>query len=232
MSHIHQQKTEADTCREYVLPKLQAAGWDTPPHSLAEQRTFTDGRIIVAGKKVKRGKPKRADYLLRFRRDFTIAVVEAKKEAKKPGDGMQQARDYAKTLGLKFAYSTNGKGIVEFDYFTGLERVVETFPTPDELWQRYRKGQGITDDAKAKLLLEPYSLFAGKKPRYYQEIAVNRAVEAILSGKKRVLLTMATGVGKTFIGYQVCWKLWNAKWNRTGRVGRPKIRVLPVSVRK
>ena len=223
MSHIHQQKTEADTCREYVLPKLQAAGWDTPPHSLAEQRTFTDGRIIVAGKKVKRGKPKRADYLLRFRRDFTIAVVEAKKEAKKPGDGMQQARDYAKTLGLKFAYSTNGKGIVEFDYFTGLERVVETFPTPDELWQRYRKGQGITDDAKAKLLLEPYSLFAGKKPRYYQEIAVNRAVEAILSGKKRVLLTMATGVGKTFIGYQVCWKLWNAKWNRTGRVGRPKI---------
>ena len=223
MARISGKKSEADTCREYVLPKLQEAGWDTPPHSLAEQRTFTDGRIIVAGKKVRRGKPKRADYLLRYRRDFTIAVLEAKKEAKKPGDGMQQAKEYAEILGLKFAYATNGKGIVEFDYFTGLEREIETFPTPEELWQRYRKGQGITKDDTAKLLLEPYSLIPGKKPRYYQEIAINRSAEAILSGQKRVLLTMATGVGKTFIGYQICWKLWTARWNRTGRVGRPKI---------
>jgi len=96
--------TEADTCRKYVVPKLVDAGWDTEPHSLAEQRTFTDGRIFVAGTNTRRGKQKRADYLLRYTRDFAIAVVEAKPEYKKPGDGLQQAKDYAEILGLKFAY--------------------------------------------------------------------------------------------------------------------------------
>lgn len=101
--------TEADTCRKYVVPKLTDAGWDTEPHSIAEQRTFTDGRIIVAGGKVRRGKQKRADYLLRYTRDFPIAVVEAKPEYKTPSAGLGQAKDYAQTLSLKFAYSTNGQ---------------------------------------------------------------------------------------------------------------------------
>lgn len=107
--------TEADTCRKYVLPKLIDSGWDNDPHSFTEQKTFTDGRIIVIGQKIKRQKQKRADYLLRYTRDFMIAVVEAKAAYKLPGDGLGQAKEYAEILGLKFAYSTNGHGIIEFD---------------------------------------------------------------------------------------------------------------------
>lgn len=127
---------EADTCRKYVLPRLQSAGWDAPPHDFTEQRTFTDGRIVPVGPRAIRRKQKRADYLLRTTRDFTIAVVEAKADYKNPGDGLQQAKDYAEVLGLKFAYATNGRGIVEFDYTTGLERAIDAFPTPAELWSR------------------------------------------------------------------------------------------------
>ena len=101
--------TEADTCRKYVLPKLIEAEWDEDPHSFTEQKTFTDGRIVVAGNKIRRRPQKRADYLLRFTRDFMIAVVEAKAAYKKPADGLQQAKDYAEVLGLKFAYSTKGR---------------------------------------------------------------------------------------------------------------------------
>jgi type I restriction enzyme R subunit len=107
---------EAETCRTLVRPKLEAAGWDNAPHSVGGQVSFTDGRIIVAGSKAVRGEQKRADFLLRYRRDLTLAVVEAKKFSKPPGTGMQQAKDYADILGLRFAYSTNGTEIVEFDY--------------------------------------------------------------------------------------------------------------------
>src|SRR5271169_2037396 len=119
--------TEADTCRKFVVPKLQAAGWDSDPHSIAEQRSFTDGRIVVRGAKAERKKGKRADYLLRYTRDFPIAVTEAKAEYKEAVEGLQQAKDYAEILGLKFAYATNGKQIIEFDFLTGIERPVETF---------------------------------------------------------------------------------------------------------
>ncbi len=105
---------EADTCKRYVVPRLLKAGWDEPPRSIIEQRTFTDGRISVAGAKARRGPRKRADYLLQYTRDFAIAVVEAKAAYKSPGTGLQQAKDYAEILGLKFAYATNGEGIVEF----------------------------------------------------------------------------------------------------------------------
>ena len=213
---------EADTCRKYVVPKLQAAGWDTEPHAIAEQRTFTDGRIIVAGGKVRRGEQKRADYLLRYRRDFSIAVVEAKASYKTPGTGMGQAKDYAQVLGLRFAYSTNGHGIVEFDFTTGLERELVSFPTPEELWRRLRAEQPIAAEAEAKLL-EPLRPAPEKPPRYYQELAVNRTVQAILQGQKRVLLTMATGTGKTDVAFHICWKLWSSRWNRTGEHRKPKI---------
>ena len=110
---------EADTCRNYVVPLLQAAGWDAQPHRINEQVTFTDGRIILAGRQVKRGGQKRADYILRYTRDLPLAVVEAKAGYRTPADGLQQAKDYAEVLDLKFAYATNGHGIVEFDYLTG-----------------------------------------------------------------------------------------------------------------
>ena len=213
---------EADTCRKYVLPKLTDAGWDEEPRSFTEQKTFTDGRIVVIGEKVKRRPQKRADYLLRYTRDFTIAVVEAKAEYRTPGQGLQQAKDYAEILGLKFAYATNGHGMVEFDYFTGQERLLIAFPSPDELWQRWQAGQQVSGDV-AKSLLTPAYHLSGKTPRYYQEIAINRTVQAILQGKQRILLTMATGTGKTVVAFQICWKLWNARWNRTGEYRRPRI---------
>src|SRR5688572_30287728 len=129
--------TEADTCRKFVVPKLQAVGWDNEPHSIAEQRTITDGRIVPVGKGFVRKPPRRVDYLLRFRRDFPLAVVEAKAGYKSAADGMQQAKQYAEMLGLKFAYATNGHEIIEFDYFRGHETVCVGYPAPAELWKRY-----------------------------------------------------------------------------------------------
>src|SRR6266480_1259866 len=130
--------TDADTCRTLITPKLQAAGWDSDPHSITEQRFFTDGRIVVHGNTATRRKGKRADYILRYTRDFPIAVVEAKSEDEHATTGLQQAKDYAEILKFKFAYATNGKTIIEFDYITGLEREISAFPTPDELWSRLR----------------------------------------------------------------------------------------------
>jgi type I restriction enzyme R subunit len=218
-----QMTTEADTCREHITPALQEAGWDTPPHSIAEQRTFTDGRIVPVGDKIHRLQQKRADYLLRYTRDFTLAVVEAKAEDHDAAEGMQQAKDYAEILGLKFAYATNGPEILEFDFTTGLEQEIHRYPTPGELLARWRKAEKLDEDEILDRLLAPYSVVAGKTPRYYQEIAINRAVQAILQGRKRVLLTMATGTGKTFVAFQICWKLWSSRWNRTGEYRRPKI---------
>jgi type I restriction enzyme R subunit len=214
--------TEADTCRKYVLPKLIEAGWDDEPHSFTEQRTFTDGRIVVSGGKIRRKKQKRADYLLRHTLDFPIAVVEAKADYRLPGDGMQQAKEYADILDLKFAYSTNGTGIIEFDFLTGEERGLSQFPTPKELWDRLCSSQSLSDEMTEKLLT-PSSPLTGKTPRYYQQIAVNRTIRAILKGERRVLITMATGTGKTYVAFEICWKLWESRWNRTGEHRRPKI---------
>ncbi|MBI2461711.1 MAG: DEAD/DEAH box helicase, partial [Candidatus Rokubacteria bacterium] len=158
--------TEADTCRKYVLPKLHAAGWTDD--QISEQRTFTDGRIVVSGNKVLRRPQKRADYLLRYTRDFTIAVIEAKAAYKNAGDGLQQAKGYAQILGLKFAYATNGHGIVEHDFLTGLERDLDAFPAPSELWQRLRKSEGIDSEEVTSRFLSPSYHLSGKSPRYYQ----------------------------------------------------------------
>jgi type I restriction enzyme R subunit len=215
--------TEADTCRKFVVPRLLAAGWDNDPHSIAEQRSITDGRIVPVGKGFVRKPPKRVDYLLRYTRDFPLAVIEAKAAYKTAGDGVQQAKQYAEMLGLKFAYATNGHEIIEIDYATGLERVVDGYPTPPELWARYRSACGLSDDSVANRLLTPANYAVGKGERYYQQIAINRAVEAVLKGDRRLLLTMATGTGKTVVAFQVCWKLWSGRWNRTGAYRRPKI---------
>jgi type I restriction enzyme R subunit len=215
--------TEADTCRKFVVPKLQAAGWDNEPYSIAEQRTITDGRIVPVGKGFVRRPSKRVDYLLRYRRDFPLAVVEAKPEYKTAADGLQQAKRYAEMLGLKFAYASNGPDTIEFDYFTGLEKTITGYPSPEELWRRYRDGKQLKDESAVEQLLTPINFTLKQGERYYQEIAINRAVEAIVTGKRRILLTMATGTGKTPVAFQICWKLWNARWNRTGEHRRPKI---------
>jgi type I restriction enzyme R subunit len=215
--------SEADTCRKFVVPKLVAAGWDDDPHSIAEQRTITDGRIVPVGKGFIRKPPKRVDYLLRYTRDFPLAVVEAKAAYKVAADGVQQAKQYAEMLGVKFAYGTNGHEIIEFDYATGLEQIVAGYPTPAELWQRYRSASGLEDETAAERLLTPGNHGVGKGERYYQQIAINRAVETILKGKRRLLITMATGTGKTVVAFQICWKLWSARWNRTGEYRRPRI---------
>lgn len=215
--------TEADTCRKFVVPKLQAMGWDNEPHSIAEQRTVTDGRIVPVGRGFIRKPPKRVDFLLRYTRDFPLAVVEAKASYKSAADGLQQAKQYAEMLGLKFAYATNGHDIIEFDYSTGREISRADYPTPDELWKRYRTASGIRDHQTAERLLTPYNHDVGKGERYYQQIAINRTVEAILRGQRRLLVTMATGTGKTAVAFQICWKLWNARWNRTGEYRRPRI---------
>ena len=216
---------EADTCRKYVVPLLQEAGWETAPFSIAEQRCFTNpkGRIRVIGGKIIRGKPKRSDYLLRYRPDFPIAVVEAKADYKKPGDGLSQAKEYAEILDLKFAYSTNGKGIVEFDYTTGIERHLDSFPTAEELWTRLNGEKPLPKPALERIL-SPFYHDAERPPRYYQQIAINRAVDAIMRGKNRILITMATGTGKTVVAFQICYKLWSTRWNLSNDpVKRPKI---------
>lgn len=216
---------EADTCRKYVVPLLQAAGWENAPFSIAEQRCFTNpkGRIRVVGGKIVRGKPKRSDYLLRYRPDFPIAVVEAKADYKTPSAGLSQAKEYAEILDLKFAYSTNGKGIVEFDYVTGIERSVDCFPNPEELWTRLNGAAPLATPAVERVL-SPLYHDAERPPRYYQQIAINRAADAIMRGKNRVLITMATGTGKTVVAFQICYKLWSTRWNRSNDpVKRPKI---------
>ncbi len=166
---------------------------------------------------------KRVDYLLRYTRDFPLAVIEAKPSYKAASDGLQQAKQYAEMLGLKFAYATNGPEIIEFDYFTGLEKNCAEYPSPAHLWQRFLAGRDIHDPKVAHQLLTPFNYSVGKGERYYQQIAINRAMEAILKGKKRLLITMATGTGKTAVAFQLCWKLWTVRWNRTGDYRRPRI---------
>ena len=209
---------EADTCRTYVVPKLHAAGWED--EQIREQVTFTDGRIVPIGGRATRKKQKRADYVLRYRRDFPIAVVEAKAAYHHPADGLPQAKAYAETLGLKFAYATNGKAMIEFDYLTGGTNELDQFPSPGELWGRLN-GSPDTDKADEILLASSRTT---KTLRYYQDIAINTAVEGILKGKKRLLLTLATGTGKTLIAAQIAYKLWNMRWTRQ-KIGarRPKV---------
>ncbi len=213
---------EADTCRKHVVPKLQAAGWDNEPYSIAEQRTITDGRIVPRGQGFLRKPPKRVDYLLRYRRDTPLAVVEAKAAYKTAFNGVQQARQYAEFLGLKFAYATNGHELIEIDYFTGKETPITEYPDPETLWKRYQAGAGIKPSA-VESLLQPFNHAVGKGERYYQQIAISRITEAILKGQRRVLVTMATGTGKTAVAFQLCWKLWSSRWNRTGEHRRPRI---------
>lgn len=217
---------EKDTCRDYVLPRLKAAGWTDD--QIQAEFPITDGRIVAVGTKHRRGDALRADYVLEYMPGLPVAVVEAKRAYAIPAKGLQQAKNYAELLDVPLAYATNGTGIVEDDRGTGIESEGLTdFPSPAELWARYRAAKGLNDDLPASGVTVPFNRalhnFDGsaKQPRYYQRTAINRAVAAVLRGDKRLLLTLATGTGKTFVAMQIVWKLWNTLW-----CGERKPRVL------
>ncbi|MBL0345602.1 DEAD/DEAH box helicase family protein, partial [Candidatus Villigracilis affinis] len=154
----------------------------------------------------------RPDYTLFIRQNIPIAVVEAKAEYAHPAKGLQQAMQYAEMLDLKFAYSSNGKGIVEHDFITGMERNLDNFPSPDELWGRLKGTFNFESKKEETDALSAYwEDVGGKAPRYYQQVAINKAVNAVLEGTNRILLTMATGTGKTFVAFQIVWRLLKAK---------------------
>ena len=215
---------EADTCRLLVTPALISAGWGDPAWRIKEQHYFTDGQVILVGDGHKRREGKKADYLLRYEESLPIGVVEAKAEEFEPATGLQQAKDYAQRLGLLFAYSTNGHGIVEWDFTTNTQTELTAFPSPEDLWQRLCAHQAITSAMPMHPLLAPYCTTSGKLPRYYQEVAINRTIEAILRDQTHILANLATGTGKTVIAFQLAWKLSTARWNRSG-ADRPPARL-------
>src|ERR1700689_3162136 len=204
--------SERDICSKFIGPAIKRAGWDGMMQ-IREEVNFTKGRIIVRGKLVARGKAKRADYILYYKPNIPIAIIEAKDNNHSVGDGMQQALDYAATLNIPFVFSSNGDGFVFHDR-TGISAekeanlTLDQFPTPADLWEKYRVWKGLTPDEEKIVLQDYFDDGSGKAPRYYQCNAVNAAIEAIAKGQNRVLLVMATGTGKTYTAFQIIWRLW------------------------
>ncbi len=210
-----QKFSERDICTKFITPALVGAGWDIATQ-IREEVSFTKGRIIVRGKLVTRGKAKRADYVLYYKPNIPVALIEAKDASHNAGDGIQQALDYAETLDIPYVFSSNGSGFVFHDR-TGASVVKEStlalgaFPSPGDLWARYAEAKGFSRDAEQVVLQDYYDDGGGKTPRYYQVNAVNAAIEAIAKDQNRVLLVMATGTGKTYTAFQIIWRLWKAK---------------------
>lgn len=237
---------EADTRATLIEPKLKAAGW-TGTHVTREffyqrDHQYAPGRIVLIGDRARRGEPKKADYLLRYTAGFPIATVEAKPEAEPAEAGLEQAKGYAKDLHLPFAYSTNGHIIIEYDFFTKTSEVLDRFPTPRELWDRWVQNTGLQDvrdrsrvaEAQAfypdtlearqrNPLLHPYCAesLCGKTPYYFQEAAIREVIIRLMRNQKRVLLAMATGTGKTFVAFQIAWKLIKSGWLHRRHPERP-----------
>ncbi len=207
--------SERDICTKYITPALEKSGWDRHTQFL-EEISFTDGKIYVRGKLHSRGTAKRADYILYYKPNIPVAVIEAKDNKHTVGSGLQQGLGYAQTLDIPCVFSSNGDGFIFHDRTaTGetIERFVDndSFPSPAELWEIYKKYKGITTPDAEKIAAESYfDDGSGRKPRYYQQIAVNRSVEAIANGENRVLLVMATGTGKTYTAFQIIYRLWKA----------------------
>jgi len=207
--------SERDICSKYITPAIMNSGWDLQKQ-IREEVTFTDGRIIVRQKMVTRGERKRADYILYYKPNLPLAIIEAKDNKHSIGAGMQQAIQYAEILDIPFVYSSNGDGFLEHDR-TVTSGVVERelslneFPSPDELWKRYKQYKGIDDKAEEAIMQDYYYEQGGKSPRYYQRIAINRTVEAIAKGQNRILLVMATGTGKTYTAFQIIYRLWKSR---------------------
>jgi type I restriction enzyme R subunit len=206
--------TERDICSKFILPAVKRAGWDEMAQ-IREEVYFTKGRIIVRGKLVTRGQAKRADYVLYYKPNIPLALIEAKDNSHSVGDGMQQALDYAATLDIPYVFTSNGDGFVFHDR-TGRSTPreanldLDAFPSPADLWSRYRMWKGFDTEAERIVLQDYFDDGSGKAPRYYQVNAVNAAIETIAKGRDRVLLVMATGTGKTYTAFQIIWRLWKA----------------------
>ena len=209
------QMSEQDIRSKFIMPAIEASGWDKQTQ-VREEVTFTAGKVIVRGKMFSRGKAKRADYILYYKPNIPIAIIEAKDNNHPVGGGMQQALGYAAMLDVPFVYSSNGDAFLEHDR-TKTEGDIETelplgsFPSPEALWHRFCQFKGV-DGAPGSVIQQDYhDDGSGRTPRYYQQIAINRTIEAISRGENRILLVMATGTGKTFTAFQIIWRLWKAR---------------------
>ena len=206
--------SEEDVRARYITPALQEAGWDLNSQ-IRQEVSFTDGRIHVNGRQVSRGEQRRADYILYYKNNFPLALIEAKDASHSVGDGMQQALECAEKLKIPFVYSSNGKGFLEHDRLRAASQVerelsMNEFPSPQQLYQRYKGENNITEEVEKAVLQNYYEGQTANEPRYYQRVAINRAVEAVARGQKRLLLVMATGTGKTYTAFQIIWRLWKA----------------------
>jgi type I restriction enzyme R subunit len=207
--------SERDICSKFITPAVQKSGWDVLSQ-IREEVFFTKGRIIVRGKLVSRGKAKFADYILYYKPNIPIALIEAKDNHHPVGGGMQQALEYAATLDIPFVFSSNGDAFLFHDRTgqtggTETELSLDTFPEPGELWKKYRSWKGLPPWQEEIILQNYHDDVNGKEPRYYQRIAINKTIEAIAKGQDRILLVMATGTGKTYTAFQIIWRLWKAK---------------------
>ncbi|MFA7327946.1 MAG: DEAD/DEAH box helicase family protein [Candidatus Ratteibacteria bacterium] len=205
--------SERDICTQFILPAIIKAGWNVE-RQVREEVFFTDGRIFVRGDKTARGERKRADFILYLKPNIPIAVIEAKDNNHSVGAGMQQALKYSKVLDVPVAFSSNGDGFIQHDrsgYSSDVEKELslDSFPSPDELWKMYKKYKHISTAEEEEIASYDYFFDgSGKTPRYYQQIAINRTVEAIARGQNRILLVMATGTGKTYTAFQIIYRLW------------------------
>lgn len=206
--------SEHDTRAKFIDPQLRLSEWDEA--YIVREYYLTDGRKLSGNK---RGERLYVDYLLKYK-NVPLAIIEAKRYDKKPTEGLQQAIDYAQKLKIDFVYSSNGKKIYEFRISEGKGDFIKNYPTPEEMYNRIFAQE---NSIKEKLLSIPFYLTGDFKPRYYQEIAVNKVIEAIAEDKKRILLTLATGTGKTFVAFQIAYKLFTARWNVDKIERRPKI---------
>jgi type I restriction enzyme R subunit len=218
--------SERDICSKFIGPAVKRAGWDGMMQ-IREEVAFTKGRIIVRGKLVTRGKAKRADYILYYKPNIPIAIIEAKDNNHSVGDGMQQALDYATTLNIPFVFSSNGDGFVFHDR-TGASTEKEAtlsldaFPSPNELMVEIPRLENAYSRRRSDCDQDYFEDGSGKGPRYYQTNAINATIEAIAKGQDRILLVMATGTGKTYTAFQIIWRLW--KETRCTHRGRTEVR--------
>ena len=207
--------SERDICTQFIVPALKKAGWDLE-RQVREEVSFTDGRIYVRGTSSARGSRKRADFILYYKPNIPIAIIEAKDNSHNVGDGIQQALGYAVTLDIPVAFSSNGDGFIEHNRAAtdgSVERdlSLDEFPSPAELWQRYKLYKGIETEQQEQIASFDYFYDgSGRSPRYYQQIAINRTVEAIAKEQNRILLVMATGTGKTYTAFQIIHRLWKS----------------------
>ena len=206
--------SESDTRSKLIDPKIKASDW--LESNIVREYYFTDGRKLIGGK---RGKRYFVDYLLTYK-NTNLAIIEAKAESKDPLDGLQQSINYAQRLGIDYVYTSNGHKIYEHSLKDGNGRFIEDYPTPDGLFERK---YGLSTPRAKDIITHPFHIEGTMKPRFYQQIAVQKTIEAIADNKDRVLLTLATGTGKTYIAFQIAYRLFQSKWNRDGSNRRPKI---------